>query len=329
MIQRRTVLQTVLGALGGFFGIRPQTAAATTTIYSVMKVQPGPGPTKEEIERNVREWHEKAIAAFPFELLETTGTDAFSKWRELRGAHRGTPVILSSEDFDNLLTPFGPDYPMPQRTVPEILKAAAAIHFPADLLAKRKADNEAALTSLKDTLAKEPNAALPTIIIAGEKGTSHTLDRKETEDSLLAEPKEPPVGDWPKTPDKPAELTVTTNILSGKPLDKVYIALIPTDDWTTIPAYMRFGDWNDCPPPEYHVAAMRHWRDRCGVELVGMSFDTLNLKVARAPRTREDAMALAHEQYVYCSDIIEQGTQTFSRLAAGLMGSDWWFFWWD
>jgi Domain of unknown function (DUF4253) len=31
---------------------------------------------------------------------------------------------------------------------------------------------------------------------------------------------------------------------------------------------------------------MRTWRDRYGAELIGMSFDTINLRVATEPTTR-------------------------------------------
>jgi hypothetical protein len=40
-------------------------------------------------------------------------------------------------------------------------------------------------------------------------------------------------------------------------------------------------------------------------------------------------MELAQEQYDFCPDIVLQGTGTLEPLAATLMASDWWFFWWD
>jgi hypothetical protein len=92
---------------------------------------------------------------------------------------------------------------------------------------------------------------------------------------------------------------------------------------------MHYGNWNDCPSPAYHVAALRSWRDRYGAELVGFNADTLNLRVSRKPPTREEALALAREHYFYCNDIVDQGVRTYRKLAAGLMESDWWFFWWD
>jgi len=55
----------------------------------------------------------------------------------------------------------------------------------------------------------------------------------------------------------------------------------------------------------------------------------MNVRVQSRPPTREAALELAREQYVYCSDIVDQGVQTLSALAAVLMQSAWWYFWWD
>ena len=107
------------------------------------------------------------------------------------------------------------------------------------------------------------------------------------------------------------------------------IALIPTDDPTTIPAHLRWGHWNDCPPPAHHVAALRLWRNLYGAELIGMGGDVLNLRVKRKPATHDEAVALARVQHLYCNDIIDQGVGSFRALATELMAHDWWFFWWD
>jgi hypothetical protein len=116
--------------------------------------------------------------------------------------------------------------------------------------------------------------------------------------------------------------------ISAKAMNTL-IVLVPTDDSTTIPAHLHWGSWNERPAPEYHVAALRHWRDAYGAELVGLGRDTIDLKVARKPATRDEALELARVQYAYCNDIIDQGTGSYSVLAAGLMADDWWFFWWD
>ena len=40
-------------------------------------------------------------------------------------------------------------------------------------------------------------------------------------------------------------------------------------------------------------------------------------------------MDLAWEQYLYCQDIVVQGCETIANLAATLLNSPFWYFWWD
>jgi len=77
------------------------------------------------------------------------------------------------------------------------------------------------------------------------------------------------------------------------------------------------------------VAALRSWRDRFGAELVGLSTDCMDLRVARPPQSRADALDLAHDHYVYCFDSVDQGVGTLCGWAALLLGHGWWSFWWD
>jgi Domain of unknown function (DUF4253) len=290
--------------------------------------------TPDEIKRHVQEYRQKALEGFPFKLIETTGDQALAKWQELKSAGQGIPVVLGGDDemhpFDNLLTPFGPNGPNvpPPQPVEEILRAAASIRFPVDLAKRKKTESEAALARLKADLATNPNMPLPQIIET-RNGATRTYTREETIATMEAEPHDPPLGEWPAAPGPSAGLSVAHNLVTGKPLPKVYIGLAPTGDWTAIPAFLRWGGWNDCPRAEYHVAALRTWRDRYGAELVGLSSDTINLRVATKPKTREEALALARDQYIYCADIIDQGVGTYSALAADLMAGDWWYFWWD
>ena len=103
---------------------------------------------------------------------------------------------------------------------------------------------------------------------------------------------EAPLGDWPIETSYESGLSVAYT-LTGQPKSSMHIALIPTDDPTAIPAFMRFGNWNACPPPAYHVAALRDWRDRYGAELIGLGADTINLRVSRKPATREEVLEIA------------------------------------
>ena len=61
-----------------------------------------------------------------------------------------------------------------------------------------------------------------------------------------------------------------------------------------------------------------------------MTHDTLELAVANPPATFAEAVPLAHEQYAYAADIVTQGEHdTVGTLAAALVGSPHWHFWWD
>src|SRR5262245_6384758 len=224
-----------------------------------------------------------AMAAFPFERIETTGEQGLATWEQLKSAGRGSPVILGDDESVAGIMDSYPSRPN-KGAVAKILAAADGIEHPKDLVSHRQEEEES-----------EP----------------------------------PPIGKWPTDVSMSIGPSAVVDITTDKPLDKVHIALIPTDDWTTIPAYLHWGGWNACPDPAFHVAALRSWRDRFGAELVGLGHDTMDLRVTRRPQTREAALELAREQYAYCNDIVDQGTGTLSALAASLKADPWWFFWWD
>ena len=119
-------------------------------------------PTPEEIQRRVQEYRAKALANFPFKLMEVPGKDAMAKWQESKAGGNGVPVILGGDHFENILGPFGPrpeEFGQP-KSVAEILAAADKIKFPDDLIAKRKSEevaNRAAVEKMRD----DPNAWAP------------------------------------------------------------------------------------------------------------------------------------------------------------------------
>jgi hypothetical protein len=248
------------------------------------------------------DWQIKALANFSFERVEVRGEDALATWEALKTAGRGVPVVVGN--LESLLNPFGPGYFERLKPVQETIAAANAIRFPQDLVKMRRDEDVAATEGLR------------------KLGIS--LDFEDEEDGEY----EPPLGEWPASPSRAPGLSVAYNIRTDQPLPKVHIVLVPTDDPTTVPAHLQWGNWNACPAPEYHVAALRHWRDHYGAELVGL-MDVMNLRVARKPATRDEATELARVQYVYCNDIVDQITDYLSVLAADLMAHDWWYFWWD
>ncbi len=269
-------------------------------------------------------WRTEALAAFPYDYVEVAGRNALREWEWLKAGGRGAPVVIGGdEDFEAVLQPFHPDFiaQMNPPTLADTLARADVLVHPVDLLALHRQQEEEILAALEKMCRQDPDmcGALD-VLAASSDGDGPRGDA----------PYEPPLGDWPLiTPEPDPALTVAEELLTGRPLERVIIVLIPTDDSTTIPAHLRWGGWNANPPAEYHVAALRSWRDRYGAELVGLSFDVMNLRVARRPVSRDEALALAREQYAYCSDIVDQGVGTLAALAALLMAGDWWYFWWD
>ena len=139
----------------------------------------------------------------------------------------------------------------------------------------------------------------------------------------------PEVGTWPVDVHESPGLSVVMDIHTGKVREKVFLALVPTEDASAIPAYLRSRDGVAEPHLDDRIAALRSWQARYGAELVGASNDTLNIRVKSRPQTRAEALALAREQYAFCPDIVDECLGDLSSLAAVLMESDWWYFWWD
>ena len=136
-------------------------------------------------------------------------------------------------------------------------------------------------------------------------------------------------GEWPEDVQPDSTILGHIDLISGEPHPEVAIALVPSDAAWKVPCHLKFGGWNECPFPAEHSALMKRWQEKYGAEVVTISHDTVEMQVRRPPETREEAMALAREQFIYCADIVSQGTQTIEALAASLIKAPTWFFWWD
>lgn len=110
---------------------------------------------------------------------------------------------------------------------------------------------------------------------------------------------------------------------------EVLIGLIPTPRSYEVPAYLRFGGWNECPPPEIHVALARQWNERFGARLVVNTSDVMEFELERPVATIEEARELVPVLYSYCNDIIDQGVGSREALARTLHRGRFWYFWWD
>lgn len=150
-------------------------------------------------------------------------------------------------------------------------------------------------------------------------------EREEEEDDYFDVEK----GEWPDIPEPNNSLSCHRDILTGEHYDEVFIALIPAAEPWMVPCYLGIGAWNECPSPEEHAAMFKSWGERFGATVACITNDVIEMQVARPPATREEAMQLAKEHFVYCADIVHQGTETLEVLAASLLNARVWYFWWD
>lgn len=166
---------------------------------------------------------------------------------------------------------------------------------------------------------------------------SQKIDAKSWQAATWSERKEDrdnqrPTGEtWPDESEveKPAEFSAFRSTILQKPLKQIWIGLLPIKHSWEAAAAMRFGDWNEVPSPEVHVAIHREWEQEFGAELVSMTNDVLEFQVSRPPKTRDAAMELAELHFDYCPDIVDQGVQSIKALALSLLNCNIWYFWWD
>lgn len=243
------------------------------------------------------------------ERVVVSGSSAVRAWQVLRDAAAKTgrwPLVTGTPDDQEHLSDLlqiNSEHP-----VMEILKYAEALDA-REWLSKQRDLDEA-------TFAEFGGLDLPEVLDAAVSGA---------QDEMLTARVE-----WPSRPsvlDSP--FYTISDSRNNQPLPQVVLALPPTANPCETPAWMRFGDFNDCPEPAVHVAMIQYWQEWCQIEPVCLTGDVLEFAVSRPPVTPEASRALALEQYTYCHDIVVQGTQTVDALAVELWGSPKWFFWWD
>lgn len=137
------------------------------------------------------------------------------------------------------------------------------------------------------------------------------------------------LGQWPGEILEKGSIGLHTDVLSRKPTTEVFLGLAKIEQPWHLPAFVKYGAWNECPEAEVHCAFHRNWQQRFGAEIAGMSGSVVECIVARPPRDRETAIELAWEQYWYCTDIVHQGCRSVASLGATLLNSPYWYFWWD
>ena len=240
--------------------------------------------------------HARMKAALKYERVTVPGAQAAAEWERLKRAGRGWPVVVGGdEDLERIADRF------------------------------TMADPEVSGMAIPGLKLRSPQD-----ILSAAEHLTFPADLTKWSGAYRPEDLRAPVGDWPKAVEAGSPgPSVAMDLPTSKFHDRVHLLLIPARAGWEVPAYLRWGDWNACPPTEYHVAALRKWHEEFGAELVGINGDAMNIRAARPPRTREAALALAREQYGYCPDIVDQGVGSLAALAATLMATEWWFLWWD
>ncbi|MDJ0276405.1 DUF4253 domain-containing protein [Sphingomonas sp. 2R-10] len=263
-----------------------------TGLLALITAARAPAQAPDPMEQQMREAQARLRAAFPYPVTTVPGTQALAAWERIRAEGKGWPVIVGDDEgLYAICDQFSMD-------TPSVLTPGA---------------QDLPVPPVAQVIATSRTIAMPRDL-ANWNGSDP--DRR------------PASGPWPD--DVAAmDLTVATNLLDGRTFARVHIVTLPTAHGWEVPAYLRWGNWNGCPPPAYQCAALRGWQERHGAELVGINRDTINLRVKRRPTDGVEALAVASECYAYCPDTVDQGVGTIEALAATLMASDWWFFWWD
>lgn len=292
-----------IAAMGGWFFslFRRDKAAAETD-------------SARDWEARIAEETREALEELPFPVIRVPGAEALDAWERLK-LEGGSPVIIGGED-DLVRIADQVDLQLDDGTSPaSILAAAEAYSFPGDYRARLKKENA-----------------------EFEERFRNDADLRETIEEFSSNGLEtgsgPRRSEWPVQPPEDLGLTVTNEFLdlgsdyTVRTYEDVFIAVLPTSDWTEAFAYIGYGAWNACPLPHEHVAAFRYWSAKYDLVLIGMSNDVLNMRAGKTPATREEALTLAREIYDFCPDVVDQG-ESLDVLAAGLMAGNWWYFWWD
>lgn len=135
--------------------------------------------------------------------------------------------------------------------------------------------------------------------------------------------------DWPDEAIPNNRISAHLSHATRAPQEVSIIGLLATTESWKAPSILKFGGWNECPFPQEHSAIHKYWGEKYGAKVVSVTNDVIELRVARPPTTREDALNLARQQFIYCSDIVHQGVGSVDALAATVLDASVWFFWWD
>lgn len=112
------------------------------------------------------------------------------------------------------------------------------------------------------------------------------------------------------------------------PVPPVWMLLVPAGEGYLVPEHIGMLGYDDSPTAADHTVILRSWYERYGAELIVLAGDSLELRVARPIRNRDEALEVAREHALYCLDCMSiEGS--IDGIASRLLGSTLWDFWWD
>jgi hypothetical protein len=138
-------------------------------------------------------------------------------------------------------------------------------------------------------------------------------------------------GEWPDTISSKLRTMYAwpLSYRSARAGQMLILALLPTTSCWHAPAWLKFGNWNSCPEPAVQVRLLEHWYEQYGAEVVGIAENTIEFHVGNPPTDNARALHLAYEHFAYCPDRAEENVKMIATLAALLVNTNAWYFWWD
>lgn len=126
------------------------------------------------------------------------------------------------------------------------------------------------------------------------------------------------------------DLPILNQPLGNNPPAVILFEIPTANPWEVI-AWIPFGGWNECPPPDEMIAVCRHWYEKYKAFPAAISHDEMEFYLEDPIQDEDTAWKLAKEHYAFCPDRIDQCTQTGTagELADTILGSNVWYFWWD
>jgi hypothetical protein len=128
--------------------------------------------------------------------------------------------------------------------------------------------------------------------------------------------------------DRPLGRTALADVLGALP--DARIGLVPAGrpaDVLPLIGWEGVASWHATALPV--AAVLRSWEDRFGARLLEVGFDGIRVLAGRPPRSIEAARHVAAEHVVFCDECGGQGLTAVTSLAARLVESPVWTFWWD